>query len=56
MLKYYTVTRLSKLSVIRIGNKVSLSLGDSIYFLVSNVTIDKLLNYRVVLNLTLTKV
>jgi hypothetical protein len=44
MLKYYTVARLSKLSVIEIGNKVSLFLEDSIYYLVFNVTIDKLLN------------
>jgi hypothetical protein len=44
MLKYCTVTRLSRLSVIEIGNKVSLFLEDSIHYLVSNITADKLLN------------
>jgi hypothetical protein len=44
MLKYYIVTRLSRLSVIEIENKVSLSLENSIYYLVSNITVDKLLN------------
>jgi hypothetical protein len=44
MLKCYIVTKLSRLSVIGIENKVSLSLENSIYYLVSNITIDKLLN------------
>jgi hypothetical protein len=44
MLKYCIIAKLSRLSVIEIENKVSLSLENSIYYLVSNVTVDKLLN------------